>query len=78
MSFIKNIKDWFTDLLGAIIMGVSSYFHFWQQTIDLNGWLVCLGVGFVFLWIPDDVILRHLKKKVKKDFDLEEDKEDKV
>jgi len=69
MSFLRNIKDWFTDLLGATIMGISTYFRFWGEGMDNTGWLTCLAVGFVFLWVPDDVILRHLKKKVKKEIE---------
>jgi len=70
MSFLKNIKDWFTDLLGAVIMGISTYFRFWGE-LDNTAWLTCLAVGFVLLWVPDDVIMKHLKKKVKNKTDLE-------
>lgn len=65
MSFLKNIKDWFTDLLGATIMGISTYYRFVGHELDNAGWLTCLAVGFVLLWVPDDIILKHLKKKVK-------------
>lgn len=73
MSFLRNIKDWFTDTLGAVIMAVSCYFYFWKQTIDQTGWLASMGVGFVLLWVPDEIILKHLKKKAKKKLDLEDE-----
>lgn len=72
MGFIKNIKDWITDLLGLVIMGVSSYFYFWHQTIDQTAWITCLCIGFILFWVPDDIILKHLKKNVKKKIDLDE------
>lgn len=63
---IKNLKDWFTDLIGAVIM-IATLVAVWHGDIQWQ-WegLIGMAVGFVFLWVPDDVILKYIKKKVDK------------
>lgn len=62
MSFLRNIKDWFTDLLGATIMVTASYFFFWDERLDIKTYIICLVIGFVLLWVPDELILNIIKK----------------
>lgn len=69
MSFIKNIKDWFTDLLGAIVMGVTIYLIYTAQIQWMWEGIIGMCIGFVLLWVPDDIILKHIKKKVDKKLD---------
>lgn len=69
MSFIKNIKDWFTDLLGAIVMGVTIYLIYTAQIQWMWEGIIGMCIGFVLLWVPDDIILKYIKKKADKKLD---------
>lgn len=67
---IRNIKDVYTDIFGAVVMGLGTFM--WYQTkIDTTQWIISLCVGFVFLWLEDKAILGLIKKKINKDLDKE-------
>lgn len=67
---IRNIKDIYTDIFGATIMGLGTFM--WYQTkIDTTQWIIALCVGFLFLWLEDKAILGLIKKRINKDLDKE-------
>ena len=61
MVKINNIKDIFTDLIGAVLMVGSSYFLY-KEKITMTNWGILMGVGFVLLWMSDKEILDFLKR----------------
>ncbi len=81
MVKFKNIKDIYTDLIGAVIMGFASYKYFLvEPAITDTQFYIALAVGFVLLWMSDKEILDFLRKLIRskvKESSKEEDKEDK-
>lgn len=74
MKLLRNLKDWITDLIGLAIMIGTGYAVYVGRAQWMWEGVIGLCVGFVLFWVPDDVILKHLKSKVKKDV-LNEDEE---
>lgn len=58
---VKNLKDIYTDLLGAVLMGGSSYLLY-KEKITMVNWGILMGVGFLLLWMSDKEILEFLKR----------------
>lgn len=66
MSLFRNLKDWFTDLLGAGIMIATGIGIYQAKIVWVWEGIIGMTVGFILLWVPDEVILKHIKYKVKK------------
>lgn len=69
MSLFRNVKDWFTDLLGAAVMIATLIGIYQGKIVWVWEGIIGMCIGFVLLWVPDDVILKYIKLKAKKKLD---------
>jgi len=69
----ENLKDIFTDLIGASIILAALYLFFYAEEIDLTKFLIMLGIGCAFFFIPDDILSQMVQKFVGKKLDKKAD-----
>jgi hypothetical protein len=67
MSMFRNVKDLITDTIGFVIM-IITLVGVWHNDIQWQ-WegVIGLCVGFIFFWMPDDIILKYIKRRLDKD-----------
>lgn len=63
-----NIKDIFTDVIGAVIM-VTAIVLFLLDEVDLTKGGILFAVGLAFFFIPDDIISQMVQKFINKKID---------
>lgn len=60
-----NIKDIFTDLIGAVLIILAVGFYLLDK-IDLTKGTVLFLIGVAFFFIPDDILTQIVQRVVKK------------
>jgi len=66
MSLVKNLKDPIGDVVGLIIIGLCLFSIFkGTMTFQWEG-LIGIGVGSIFFFLPDQVIVDFIKALINK------------
>ncbi len=60
-----NIKDIFTDLIGAVLIILAVGFYLLDK-IDLTKGTILFLIGVAFFFIPDDILTQIVQRVVKK------------
>jgi hypothetical protein len=69
----ENIKDIFTDLIGAALILTAITLYLFDE-IDLTKGGIVFVVGVAFFFIPDDILSQMTQKFVNKKLDKDSDK----
>ena len=64
----ENIKDIFTDLIGAVIILASIYLYVTDELTPTKAGIL-FAVGVAFFFIPDDIISQIVQKFINKKLD---------
>lgn len=67
-KLIEKIKDWFTDILGAIMMLSSLFLTYTGALVFIWDGFILLLVGFILMTIPDGQIAEGIKKWANKKY----------
>lgn len=69
----ENLKDVFTDLIGAVLILLSIYLFLFED-LELGRASVPFLIGVAFFFIPDDILSQIATKVIKKKVGDEEPK----